>query len=142
MARVKLCTKCGVRPRYDRAWCRECKVLYAQSRPCSVCRVRPAAYGNGYCRDCGRKKSKERSAAKYGVTPEEAKRLRGLPCEICNSVLQFSEKDRRGMCLDHAVSGSYLGVLCHHCNAALGHLKHDPELLRKAVEYVERTRGA
>jgi hypothetical protein len=28
------------------------------------------------------------------------------------------------------------GILCHYCNSALGLLREDPELFKKAVEYL------
>jgi len=30
------------------------------------------------------------------------------------------------------------GVLCHNCNIALGNFRDNPEILRAAVEYLER----
>jgi hypothetical protein len=37
---------------------------------------------------------------------------------------------------DH-VSGKIRGLLCNHCNHAIGNLKDNPELLRKAADYLE-----
>jgi hypothetical protein len=45
------------------------------------------------------------------------------------------------MHLDHDHAGGHLrGLLCLSCNQALGHFRDDPALLRRAAEYVERTR--
>jgi hypothetical protein len=38
---------------------------------------------------------------------------------------------------DH-VKNQPRGVLCHNCNVALGNFKDNPEILRAAVEYLER----
>lgn len=50
---------------------------------------------------------------KYGLTLEKADFLRTLPCEICG---QKSKK----MVIDHAIPGTYRGVLCNQCNTRLG----------------------
>ena len=50
---------------------------------------------------------------KYGLTLEEADYLRSLPCEICGV-------KAKKMVIDHAVPGTYRGVLCQQCNTRLG----------------------
>jgi len=40
----------------------------------------------------------------------------------------------------HHGSDAFRGWLCLSCNVALGHVKDDPELLRKLAEYLERPR--
>jgi len=38
---------------------------------------------------------------------------------------------------DHA-TGRIRGLLCTHCNLALGHMRHDPERARAMANYLER----
>ena len=43
------------------------------------------------------------------------------------------------MCIDHDhETGFVRGILCSLCNTLLGHAKDDPEILRKAAEYLDR----
>jgi len=80
----------------------------------------------------------------YGVTLEQYKdvlKAQNYVCAICGG----GETDLdvaglpRHMPVDHCHStGDIRGVLCGACNRALGGFKDDPQLLRKAAEYVEK----
>lgn len=52
-------------------------------------------------------------------------------CQICGKINPILHLDH-----DHK-SGRIRGVLCHQCNRALGFFKDDPQLLRKAADYLE-----
>lgn len=72
---------------------------------------------------------------KYGLTVAEWEAmalLQGGKCSLCN---ETPEK----LHVDHCHrSGKVRSLLCRLCNVALGHLKENPELFRKAAEYLER----
>jgi hypothetical protein len=54
-------------------------------------------------------------------------------CAICNT--EF--KHRRLMHIDHCHQTNVVrGLLCGPCNQGIGLLKHDPEILKKAMEYI------
>ncbi|MFB7867311.1 endonuclease VII domain-containing protein [Streptomyces sp. NPDC056069] len=81
---------------------------------------------------------------RYGITLEEADALladQNGKCAICGA----AEGDSRGfrMHIDHDHStGAVRGVLCNLCNAGLGNFRDKPELLLKAITYLElHTRG-
>lgn len=38
----------------------------------------------------------------------------------------------------YAVTGKVRGLLCRACNRSIGQLCHDPEILRRAAEYLEK----
>lgn len=56
---------------------------------------------------------------------------------ICNQ----PERQEILLSVDHDhISGHVRGLLCRNCNSAIGLLRDDPELIRRAANYVERTR--
>lgn len=72
----------------------------------------------------------QQAASRYGISAEEAARLRAMSCEVCGS------KDR--MVIDHQHgTGQVRGALCNSCNSALGHAKDSPTTLRALAEYLE-----
>ncbi|MFI5397590.1 MAG: endonuclease domain-containing protein [Candidatus Binatia bacterium] len=51
-------------------------------------------------------------------------------CAICGGTHRI--------CLDHDhKTGAFRGWLCNACNRALGMLKDDPAILRRAADYIE-----
>lgn len=65
---------------------------------------------------------------KYGLSLEEVKYLRSLPCEICGV-------KAKKMCIDHKIPKTYRGVLCQQCNTRLGWLERNMEII---FEYSQR----
>jgi hypothetical protein len=63
--------------------------------------------------------------------------MRAQGCGICGKA---TEPGRWGnLHIDHChKTGKVRGVLCSECNSAIGKLKDDPDLLRKAIVYLER----
>lgn len=69
---------------------------------------------------------------RYGVTAAEYKEKMNSSssCVLCAS--------SENLCYDHDHSTmKFRGVLCRSCNTALGLFQDNPELLRKAADYVE-----
>ena len=53
-------------------------------------------------------------------------------CKKCNSDL------KRGLFVDHNhTTGKARGLLCHSCNAGIGHFKDNATLLFSAIQYIE-----
>jgi hypothetical protein len=73
----------------------------------------------------------------YGLDPEQYEAMVIMQdgrCAICerlpeDAVLRVDH--------DHS-SGKIRGLLCRHCNLALGNMKDDITLLRKAIAYLEK----
>lgn len=89
---------------------------------------------SSHCADCrnaaGRAHYLWRS---YGFNEEQVRRLiegQGNVCVICLRAKPVHVDH------DHA-TGAVRAVLCFNCNAALGHLKDNPNVLRRATRYVE-----
>ena len=108
-----------------------------------------------YCKPCeiARKRARRRATSpelkskmhrrrnlkrNYGITVEQFDEMyerQGGCCAICGT----TEPGGRGRFhVDHCHdSGKNRGLLCHHCNTALGLFKDNPELLQAAIEYLE-----
>jgi len=71
---------------------------------------------------------------KYGLTLEEVKELRQLPCEICGL---FAKK----MCIDHKIPGTYRGVLCQQCNTRLGWFEKRKEVIENYLKTERKVRS-
>lgn len=81
---------------------------------------------------------------KYGITAEEYNRLfdeqQGV-CLICKRPETTRDpfgRVRTRLSVDHNhETGAIRGLVCHHCNAAMGHANDDPALLRQMADYLE-----
>lgn len=104
--------------------------------------------------------SKKRRAHKYYYLRVRTKRLEQMRDYNYNRVYKISAVDRdakfekqqrkcavcrtdapgskNGWHLDHChTTGIIRGILCHHCNLALGHAKDNPILLRQLADYID-----
>jgi len=75
----------------------------------------------------------------YGLTEEQYDALhasQGGCCAICSTEKLGTTYDRLYVDHDHA-TGQVRGLLCMNCNTAIGHMRDDPELLRRAAAYIE-----
>jgi hypothetical protein len=80
--------------------------------------------------------------AKYakGITPEEYEQILALQGGMC-AVCDRAGGNRLGdnLHIDHChVTGALRGLLCTHCNLAIGQLRDDADLIRRAAEYVSQ----
>ena len=80
---------------------------------------------------------------KYGISPEEYDRLfttQDGRCAICrNPETVIIKGTLAKLSIDHNhATNEVRGLLCRHCNQGLGLFRDSPELLRVAVQYLER----
>jgi len=72
----------------------------------------------------------------YGITIETYELLRMAQengCAICRG----PSVDRKHFDVDHNhETGKVRGLLCHHCNKMLGHVRDNPAVLEAAARYV------
>jgi putative sterol carrier protein len=75
---------------------------------------------------------------KYGITIEERNSIliKQGGCACCEAAKPGS---KYGWQMDHDhVTGIIRGILCHHCNVALGQVKDSIEHLKKLIIYLEK----
>lgn len=59
-------------------------------------------------------------------------------CAICGTNNPGNKKNKN-FPVDHdPKTGKVRGLLCHNCNIGIGNLRHDPSLLRSAIDYLGR----
>ncbi len=111
--------------------------------------------GDSYCSECKRIRTKESRKNNPRLTAVYSRRTNlrryyGLEeseydalfdsqqgkCAICQKDL---ERISRSTHIDHChSSGKIRGILCHHCNTAIGLLGDDVEKMKAAIEYLEK----
>lgn len=115
------CNRCGVQLTSENAYTRTDKGEPGLRSPCRSC--------------------VERTRRQRHDRVENARRA-GLPdeCEICDRTETVTRGGRvRRPTIDHNhATGQIRGTLCARCNAAIGLMFDDPEIMRRAAAYVEK----
>lgn len=87
-----------------------------------------------------RERVREYYLKQYGITRADFDALlasQGSVCGICGQ--NWSGTTTKDWHVDHCHETGYVrGVLCHHCNIALGHFDDRPELLERAASYLRK----
>lgn len=77
---------------------------------------------------------------RYGITLEEYEELlliQNGACRICEERVSNTKRTDRLM-VDHCHDSLRVrGLLCHNCNALIGHAQDDVKRLRRAIKYLE-----
>lgn len=72
---------------------------------------------------------------KYGISIADFKEL----LETQNNLCAICAGRMIPICVDHDhLTNQVRGLLCRECNSAIGKLKDSPELLRNAIQYLEK----
>lgn len=91
-----------------------------------------------YCASCAEKVKDNHRKRRYGISKETFDSMlseQGGKCAVCKQVMNQPYVDH-----DH-VTNDLRGLLCFKCNSALGMAEDDPERLRQAAHYLERSKG-
>lgn len=87
------------------------------------------------CKACKDEKNKLNKFKKLGLTEDEYEQWyieQGKTCAICHGTWNQT------LHIDHDhKTGQIRGLLCSECNNGIGKLKDNPNLLRKAIAYLE-----
>jgi rubrerythrin len=116
--------------------------LQAYCKPCQ------REYGNNYqrtnesYREKQKVKRRVRTIEHYGITREDYENLlekQQYRCAICNTDEPGGKHNR--FHIDHCHDTDKVrGLLCHHCNTAIGLLKHSIGNLTSAIDYLNEYR--
>lgn len=80
----------------------------------------------------------------YGLTPEDYWKMaeeQDHKCFICGTSDNFAAKVPSRLYVDHChMTGKVRSLLCYHCNSMLGLCREDTEILKRAIDYLEKHR--
>lgn len=75
---------------------------------------------------------------KYGITKTDYDNLlisQNHCCKICG---RHKSEFKRSLAVDHChKTNKVRGLLCHHCNAAIGHLFESVKIMEAAITYIK-----
>lgn len=101
--------------------------------------------GLTYCNTCAPLLAHMRNVRKYGITIDDYHQMledQNYSCKICEKS-ETTFRKRLSIDHDHACCPGekscgkcVRGLLCHHCNAALGNAKDDTKILQKMIDYL------
>lgn len=102
-------------------------------------RANGATYARHQCLDCTSKLNTVRTKLRKENKPPSE----GYICPIClGNEEQSKRKGGKGSgtwCCDHDhKTHKFRGYLCHSCNRALGGFKDDVEIMKRAIEWLEK----
>jgi Recombination endonuclease VII len=139
---TKKCSSCGLELAFD-AFYQNANhgTAYSQAmQPCKACRVEKVKERNST--PVARREIRSRNLQRnYGISIEEyevlEKAQRGL-CAICGSPPPGSGRNQY-LHVDHDhETGDVRGLLCHLCNLGLGSFRDRGDLLKSAIDYLNR----
>lgn len=135
---IKICTVCGIGKPLTEYHLRSKKQPWPKSacKECHRVRARKHWEKNPLPKEVQRERNLKKS---FGIGVKEYDELLTLQdgcCAICGTTSCSSGKN---FAVDHDhQTGKVRGLLCKFCNTALGQFKDDTDVLRKAIEYLER----
>lgn len=125
--------------------CRNCGEYFTESE------MKQSKSGNykglSYCITCAPLLGHINKVKRYGLTLEEYHQLledQNYACKICG-LKESTYRKRLSIDHDHSCCPGtkscgkcVRGLLCHHCNAALGNSKDNIEILQKMINYLKK----
>lgn len=81
---------------------------------------------------CRKQDTRKNHKGSWLASRERLAAAQGNRCAIC-------QKGDEALVLDHChKTGKHRAALCRYCNVGIGMFKEDPELLAKAIEYLNK----
>lgn len=144
------------------SWCRSCQAIarkntkqtkFRKSKVCFRChelkpieefcnKLGSSDGKQSICRICDKsRRRRERLKQWYDITHEDYERMLAIQngaCAICGTD-ETGSKDKGWFSVDHDhKTGRVRGLLCANCNVGLGNMRDSVEILKKAIQYLER----
>lgn len=139
---------------YAISTCKKCKSLIRKSKYTKKI-PQPTIDGTRWCTHCKKFKNveefyRDRTICQnclkihyrrktYGITEEEFNSMletQNMECAICGGIRKIKEDT---LCVDHChKTNKVRGLLCNHCNTALGKFEDNIELLSRAIIYLNK----
>lgn len=120
---------------------------YFKEKPCRCCGTgfKPKAPSHLYCsQNCADIGLNNRYLKRnYNTEYEEVKKMyedQNHKCFLClTEGFKLNPNAKQNLVVDHDhKTGKVRKLLCHNCNRALGLFQDNPDVLRKAADYVEQ----
>ncbi len=74
----------------------------------------------------------------FGITLEKYNEMYSAQKGCCKICKLHSTEFKKNLAVDHChKTNSIRGLLCHHCNTAIGLLKEDPLIFEEAIRYLK-----
>jgi len=141
---TKECTNCGITQFLDFFSRRELKNdgtyrYRSQCKKCTATNNLNRYYAKGG-KETQAHRSRKHNLKKYGLSIEQYDKMvedQQGKCKICKA----SENIRDfKLFVDHCHStGNVRGLLCHNCNAGLGHFRDSQDILQAAIRYLNES---
>jgi hypothetical protein len=124
---------------------------YFTGQPCKNGHIAERWNYNGMCVECKREADRDsnlkagkkyRIKCEYGLSLKQVDHINSIQdnkCAICRDEFNDLYKTQIDHCHE---TGKVRGLLCINCNWLLGKSKDNPELLRQAADYLERTKDS
>lgn len=88
--------------------------------------------------EAGKKAKQKEKAKRFGLSLENYEQMLLEQNNVCK-VCEEPETENKSLAIDHDhKTGQVRGLLCGKCNKAIGLLRDNAELLRKAADYLEK----
>lgn len=157
---MKTCTRCNISKPLDeftkgKARCKKCcteislEWYHKKMRDSSYRKSRAKAKMKAYWKDRDRindMRAKKRLERDYNITYDEWINLlekQDNQCAICKDTIEWQSPDGKyRACVDHChINGNIRGLLCPRCNQALGLFRDDPEIMQRAITYLQQSQS-
>ncbi len=137
---LRKCKACGEHKPLDDFY-REYRRKEARRHECKSCaNRRTTEYRKEVSRETRSRWNRNSALKRYGISEavyQEMLDLQDGMCAICGSPNSENSSNRLHVDHDHK-TGTVRGLLCTRCNPGIGMFCDDPELMRRAIKYLER----